>query len=49
MSFEDYLEHAAVEDTIAEILKGIHPVLEKKREQDEKDAQEFLNDYAEFY
>jgi hypothetical protein len=33
MSFEDYLELAAVEDTIAEILKGIHPVLEKKIEE----------------
>ena len=33
MSFEDYLEHAAIEDTITEILKGIHPVLEKKIEE----------------
>jgi hypothetical protein len=33
MYFEDYLEHAAIEDTITEILKGIHPVLEKKIEE----------------
>ena len=33
MSFEDYLEHAAIEDTITEILKVIHPVLEKKIEE----------------
>ena len=33
MSFEDYLEHAAIEDTITEILKEIHPVLEKKIEE----------------
>ena len=33
MSFEDYLEHTTIEDTVAEILKEVHPVLEKKVEE----------------
>ena len=32
MSFEDYLEHATIEDTVADILREVHPVLEKKVE-----------------
>ena len=32
MSFEDYLEHATIEDTVADILREGHPVLEKKVE-----------------
>ena len=32
MSFEDYLEHATIEDTVAEILREVHPVLERKAE-----------------
>jgi|TARA_R100000306_G_C4302822_1_gene106003 hypothetical protein len=32
MSFEDYLEHATIEDTVAEILREVHPVLERKVE-----------------
>ena len=33
MSFEDYLEHATIEDTVAEILREVHPVLERKVEE----------------
>ena len=33
MSFEDYLEHTTIEDTVAEILREVHPVLEKKVEE----------------
>ena len=25
MSFEDFLEHADIEDTVAEILREVHP------------------------
>ena len=32
MSFEDYLEHATIEDTVADFLREVHPVLEKKVE-----------------
>ena len=32
MSFEDYLEHATIEDTVADILREVHPVLERKAE-----------------
>ena len=32
MSFEDYLEHATIEDTVADILREVHPVLERKVE-----------------
>ena len=32
MSFEDYLEHTTIEDTVADILREVHPVLEKKVE-----------------
>ena len=32
MSFEDFLEHATIEDTVAEILREVHPVLERKVE-----------------
>ena len=32
MSFEDFLEHATIEDTVAEILREVHPVLERKAE-----------------
>jgi len=33
MSFEDYLEHATIEDTVADILREVHPVLERKVEE----------------
>ena len=33
MSFEDYLDHADIEDTVAEILREVHPVLERKVEE----------------
>ena len=29
MSFEDYLENSTIEDTVADILREVHPVLEK--------------------
>jgi hypothetical protein len=32
MSFEDYLEHSTIEDTVADILREVHPVLERKVE-----------------
>ena len=32
MSFEEYLEHATIEDTVADILREVHPVLERKAE-----------------
>ena len=28
MSFEDYLENSTIEDTVADILREVHPVLE---------------------
>ena len=33
ISFEDYLEHASIEDTVADILREVHPVLERKVEE----------------
>ena len=33
MPFEDYLEHATIEDTVADILREVHPVLERKVEE----------------
>ena len=33
MSFEDYLENATIEDTVADILREVHPVLERKVEE----------------
>ena len=33
MSFENYLEHTTIEDTVAEILREVHPVLERKVEE----------------
>ena len=33
MSFEDYLEHATIEDTVADILREVQPVLERKVEE----------------
>jgi hypothetical protein len=30
MKFDDYLEQASLEDSVAEILKEIHPILEEK-------------------
>ena len=32
MSFEEYLEHSTIEDTVADILREVHPVLERKVE-----------------
>ena len=33
MSFEDYLEHNTIEATVAEIVRDVHPVLERKVEE----------------
>ena len=33
MSFEEYLEHSTIEDTVADILREVHPVLERKVEE----------------
>ena len=32
MSFEEYLEHSTIEDTVADILREVHPGLERKVE-----------------